>query len=533
MSDNEHTSSDAELSTKVFSTDQPFRISRWTGQDWDEIELEGPEAEWKRRLGIWGPYSSRILDLEDLKLIDESGYCADHPWFQPDIIDDDYDDDDDDPEFVFEYEPLQLKQARRAAANGFAIVPCKPVSHRPLVPPRQASTDVATIEQWWKQFPDAVACAVVFNEPAESARSRAKLSYYDDLDDPPPKRWIMKGVLAHGETSNWFGPPGSLKSALMTDLAIHVASNQDWRGYRANERWCGVLYLALERGAQVKRRLSAYKQKRGVASELPIAVKSEIIDLMREDCVDLVIDAVDEVETHFNCCVGLIIVDTISKGIAAGGGDEDRAKDTNVMLANLRRVQEQTGVHIACVGHTGKDEAKGHRGSSAHMGDVDLMVQISGDAVKTATVIKANDQEEGVLTTFKAEIISLGTDEDGDEITTALVSDEMVEGGKQKGSAKGRRLTHSQSRAMELLNRCVNDHGRPAPPSNEFPPNIRVVELKEWRVMCERGGLSSAEKEEDRDRAFRRAKDDLQTMHRITCLDGFVWPVSILDFNDA
>jgi hypothetical protein len=488
------------------------------------------EAEWKRRLGIWGPYSSRPLTLEELELIYQSGYCADHPSFQePDIIDDD--DDDAEIDIEIKQNNPHLARACRAAAKGILVLPCDPATNRPFVPLDQASTDIATITQWWMQFPDAIACAAIV-EPAESPRSRVKLSYYDELDDPLPKRWIMKGVLAHGETSNWFGPPGSLKSALMTDLAIHVASMRDWRGYRAKIPWCGVLYLALERGAQVKRRLSAYRQKRGVASELPIAVKSEIIDLMREDCVDLIIDAVREVETHFNCRVGLIIIDTISKGIAAGGGDEDRARDTNVMLANLRRIEERTDVHIACVGHTGKDEAKGHRGSSAHMGDVDLMVQISGDAVKTATVIKANDQEEGVLTTFKPEITSLGTDEDGDEITAALVSEKMVEEGKQ-AKAKGRRLTDSQSRAMELLTRCINEDGRPPPPSNEYPPKIRVVTLKKWHVMCERGSLSSAEKKEDRDRAFRRAKDELQTLRRIACLDTFVWPVSMHDFNDA
>jgi hypothetical protein len=370
------------------------------------------------------------------------------------------------------------------------------------------------------------------DEPAEKPQPRSTLTFYDELDDdPPPKRWIIKGVIAHGETSNWFGPPGSLKSALMTDLAIHAASGQDWRGFRAKEH-CGVLYLALERGAQVKRRLSAYRSKRGAAPDLPIAVKSEIIDLMHPDCVDQIIDMVREAEAHFRCNVGLIIVDTISKGIAASGGDENSAKETNIMLAKLRRVQERTGVHVACVGHTGKDESKGHRGSSAHMGDVDLMVQISGDAVKTATIIKANDQEEGRLTTWMTEVVNLGTDEDGDDITTALISNETPGVGK-KTKAK-LRLTDSQRRAMELLSRCINDHGRPPPPSNEFPQNVRIVSLKEWGVMCERDGLSSADKKEDRERAFRRAKDDLQTMHQIGCLDGLVWQVpSHLDFNGA
>jgi len=487
-----------------------------------------PDCKWRGR-------KIEIFDFDDFERLYAVCACPACCTMPDEIEDPDQPDDLDEPYFegLVGYKP-QLRLAYHYARQGYPVLPCDPVTKRSLVPMEQASKNSITIENWWGRYHDAFARAVAF-EQAEKSQPRSTLTFYDELDDdPPPKRWIIKGVLAHGETSNWFGPPGSLKSALMTDLAIHAASGQDWRGFRASRpgEHCGVLYLALERGAQVKRRLSAYKIKRGAAADLPIAVKSEIIDLMRADCVDLIIGTVREVEAHFRCNVGLIIVDTISKGIAAGGGDEDRAKDTNAMLANLRRVEERSGVHIACVGHTGKDEAKGHRGSSAHMGDVDLMVQISGDAVKTATIIKANDQEEGPLTTWTTEVVSLGTDADGDEITTALISNETPATGKQT-KAK-RRLTDSQSRAMECLIRCVNDHGRPPPPSNEFPQNVRVVSLSEWRTMCERGGLSSAEKKEDRDRAFRRAKDELQTLHQIGCLDDFVWKVpSQFDFNGA
>ena len=81
-----------------------------------------------------------------------------------------------------------------------------------------------------------------------------------------------------------------------------------------------------------------------------------------------------------------------------------------------------TDVHIALIGHTGKDESRGARGSNAHMGDVDMMVQISvADDIRTATITKINDGAEVVLTRFKLEIVTLGKDEDGDDITTAIV----------------------------------------------------------------------------------------------------------------
>jgi hypothetical protein len=369
--------------------------------------------------------------------------------------------------------------------------------------------DDATTEQPWE-------------EPKNKASTALSLTYYNELSDPPPKLWIIKNVLARGETSNWFGPPGVGKSVLLTDLAFHVAAGWEWRGYRSKER-CGVVYIALERGALVKRRLSAYMRDHD-APDLPIAVASNVIDLKNKGSVKLIVDTIRDAEARFVCKVGLIVIDTISKGIAAGGGDEDKAKDVNIVLANLRRVEELTTVHIACVGHTGKDESRGHRGSNANLGDVDLMVQIGGDgAVKTATVIKINDGMEGPLTHYKIESALLGADDDGDAITTAIISSEAAEAEQEAQAKKG--LSDAQRRALELLTRCINDHGRPPPPSREFPQNVRAVLLKEWHNMSERGSLSSAEKKADRDKAFRRAWEGLQTKMRIACLDGWVWLV--------
>lgn len=372
--------------------------------------------------------------------------------------------------------------------------------------------------------PDDVESSVshLKEKPETKASSALALSYYNELSDVPPKFWIMKFVLARGETSNWFGPPGVGKSVLMTDLAFHVAAGMDWRGYRSKER-CGVVYIALERGALVKRRLSAYMRKHGLL-DLPIAVASNVIDLKNKACIKVIVETIRAAEVRFGCKVGLVVLDTLSKGIAAGGGDEDKARDMNIALANLRRVEELSPVHIACVGHTGKDEGRGHRGSNATPGDMDLMVQIAGDGgVKTATVIKINDGIEGPLTHYKIESAQLGVDEDGDPITTAVISDDAAEATQEARAKKS--LSGAQRRAMELLTRCINDNGRPPPPSQEFPQNVRVVLLEQWHTACERGGLSSAEKKEDRDRAFRRAKDDLQSFNRIACLDGWVWLV--------
>src|SRR5215471_5374061 len=63
-----------------------------------------------------------------------------------------------------------------------------------------------------ERFPDALAAF--------------PFSTFDDATAAPAsKRWLLKGLLACGETSVWIGGPGSLKSALLTDIAVSIAAN--------------------------------------------------------------------------------------------------------------------------------------------------------------------------------------------------------------------------------------------------------------------------------------------------------------------
>ena len=209
-------------------------------------------------------------------------------------------------------------------------------------------------------------------------------------------------------------------------------------------------------------------------------MQSGTINLLSPSCVATIVEIIRAAEDHYSCSVGLIIIDTFNKGVAAGGGDESSAKDQNIAAANLQQVQNLTGVHIALVGHTGKDESRGARGSNAHVGDVDMMVQISvTEDIRTATITKINDGVEGVLTRFKLETVTLGVDEDGDDITTAIVADDRLDTEKEMSRAK---LNKSQRRAMEMLERGMIDEGKPAPISSEYPRGVRVVTVEQWRI---------------------------------------------------
>ncbi len=129
----------------------------------------------------------------------------------------------------------------------------------------------------------------------------------DIRNTPISKRHLIKGVMARGETSAWIGPPGSMKSALMAQASICVASGADWLGKKNKGAAC-VVYFALERSDLVVRRLRAHVEKAGLG-ELPIAIVSCPINLMTPKMVPMIIDTIRSIELGFGLSVGLIIFD--------------------------------------------------------------------------------------------------------------------------------------------------------------------------------------------------------------------------------
>lgn len=341
---------------------------------------------------------------------------------------------------------------------------------------------------------------------------------FDEIDVDGRKPWIIKFVLARKETSSWIGGPGKGKSAILTDLSVAIATGRNWRSYRSKER-CAVVFLAFERADLLERRLEAYR-RRDELRDIPIAVVRAPVDLMNPDSVEILRETVQSVSERFDLPVGLVVLDTFAKAIAFGGGDENSAKDQNRVLGHLRQLQDATDVHIALIGHTGKDEAKGARGSNAHLGDVDLMVQFSGDFVKSAAVTKANDQAEGSLTTFHLETFEFGKDEDGDPISTSIIAKDIP--AKEAKSPQKRKLTDRHKIALDALTEVLITSSRDAPPAFQLAKNTRVVEATAWRDEMFARGLLDPEASNPR-KDFSRIREALTANGLVGYRDKLVW----------
>ena len=321
-------------------------------------------------------------------------------------------------------------------------------------------------------------------------RPRALLfKRFRDIDPTARKLWLLKGLIAAGELGYLVRPPGSLKHPLKVEMHVHLVRGEDWRGHRNKAGPCATVYFALERGDLVERRLAAYRERLtgpdGIVPDLPIVVVSRLINLMEPACVQVIVDTILDVQDEYGLPVRMATIDTVPKGISAGGGDENTAKDKGTAMANLRKIQDiLTEVDLDLVGHSGKDETKGSRGSNTDVADADLLVQISTDGeTRTATVIKANDRAEGPLFAFTGINHSFGEDEYGDPVAVHIIDPDAHVTQTPSRGGKPPRLTDAAKIALKALKKAIAETG-------QIPPSAITFRMMPCAPPKSRGGAT-------------------------------------------
>jgi hypothetical protein len=129
------------------------------------------------------------------------------------------------------------------------------------------------------------------------------------------------------------------------------------------------------------------------------------------------------------------------------------------------------------------------------------------------------DGAEGASLVSKLEAVDVGTDIDGDPITSCVVV--PVDGGAAR-VAPSRKLSDRQRLALDALADCAVDHGEPPPATFGLPAGLLAVSVGVWRKeLYARGVLDGDAKSPRED--FRRVKNSLQARGLIGERDGVVW----------
>lgn len=326
-------------------------------------------------------------------------------------------------------------------------------------------------------------------QPAQEAsfdappRSIPPIEWFDDVAPALSDSYIVKGVLSQGAMSVVYGPSNSGKTFLALDLAFHVAIGAPWRGRRVAQ--CGVLYLAAEGGRGVSNRIAALKLETGVC-DVPLALRRAGLDLLHNQAnLQELVDLAGAVKEKFPELPLLIVIDTLSRIMA--GGDENSAADMTALIRNIDAIREATSAHIMLVHHTGKDTARGARGHSSLRAATDTEIEVGNEnGARCALVTKQRDYQGGETFAFTLKGVTLGHDQDGDEVTSCVVEAQDAEEYQAAVSQK-KGLGGNQKLIADVFDQMLGDGlGKPNPGGTGMPESGKfwTVELEELRRLA-------------------------------------------------
>ncbi|EHS3284179.1 AAA family ATPase [Escherichia coli] len=234
--------------------------------------------------------------------------------------------------------------------------------------------------------------------------------------------YVVKGIIPAVSLCSIYGASGSYKSFLAGSWACHVSTGRHWGGRRVAHG--AVLYVVGEGGIGVPRRVRAWEVVHGEQVKNLYLVNRPIFPAAPFDVDEMVI-AARQVERETGKPVRMIILDTLAR--CFGGNDENDSRDMGAFIRGCDELKRRTGATVLVVHHSGKDETKGARGSSAFRASLDAEYRIRReDAGSEALVIsctKMKDAEELKEAAYDLRVVELFTDADGELITSLVVVD--------------------------------------------------------------------------------------------------------------
>ena len=287
-------------------------------------------------------------------------------------------------------------------------------------------------------------------------------------------KYLIKNWFGYEGLSMVYGSSGVGKTLLALDLAFHLAAGSDWFGNRVKRG--RVVYIMSEGNNVSNNRIKAIEIEKSElfskAARLFYCL-NDIVSLysVKKDTTDFI----EEVK-QFN--PRLIIIDTLA--MAMSGGDENRTQDITVVVENMKRIQQALGCHIMVLHHPGKDETRGARGSSALHAASDTVLELKKNKhVVCVRAVKQRDMEGDKELDLKIEKVVIGEDEDGDEVSSAIIQESGPTLGTKQEDILNIILAHKDNgiSQTEVLSR-LSDEGKTSFQSNVSRDLAKLEEKK-------------------------------------------------------
>lgn len=244
---------------------------------------------------------------------------------------------------------------------------------------------------------------------AAVSTERFKLLTGADVRALPVPQWRIKGVLPAQGLAALYGPSASGKSFLALDMAAAIACGRTWFGHKVSP--APAVYVALEGEAGFKLRVQAWERhhEQSLPNDLQIVLQPFKLEADVDDLAKVIPKG------------AVVFIDTLNR--AAPTADENSSKDMGAILEQAKRLQALTAGLVIVVHHTGKDIARGLRGHSSLLAALDAAIVVSRNSDSREWLIaKSKDGVDGGAYPFRLLVVPLGVDEDGDPLTSCVIT---------------------------------------------------------------------------------------------------------------
>jgi len=250
--------------------------------------------------------------------------------------------------------------------------------------------------------------------------------------------WLVEPVVAEGESVALYSPAKTGKSLAVLEIAAALATGRPVLGNQARPP-VDVLYVDHENTAEdLRDRLEDMGYGPDVdLSHLHYSLLQDWPPLDSAAGGSALLAAVDATAAR------LVILDTVSRVLAGPENDADTFRD---LYRHTIRPLKRARVAVLRLDHTGKDAAKGQRGSSAKSADVDtvwLLVARSETKLTLKRTHSRSGRGEGVLFLVREEgplrhVVEAGSRMREDAVAQVISAlddvDFPVDGGYRKAS---------------------------------------------------------------------------------------------------
>jgi hypothetical protein len=234
-----------------------------------------------------------------------------------------------------------------------------------------------------------------------------------------PVNWLIDGVLEANTTGLFYGDPGTYKSFLVLDQALHIAIGRDWHGHAVQQG--PVIYIAGEGHGGLARRVAAWQTEHGIdLSGEDIYFSERAASLYDEESALQVVEAVGEIASRTDR-PAVVIIDTLARNF--GGGDENSNTDMGVFLDHVDRlIRHAYSATVIVVHHTGQAAKDRARGASALRAGVDFeyRTELTGPLKVKVICTKMKDAEPPEDLFFEGRSVLVGTPTEAHELTSLV-----------------------------------------------------------------------------------------------------------------